>query len=69
MKLVHTDANSKMVQTKDGDLVGQALLLANGRWAPFDLNGTRLVVINISFLTAQDVLAFFKAAHNHKVNW
>lgn len=62
LKMTRTGEHSKCISRADGSPIGQALELANGRWAPFDLNDRRLVETSISFASPKEVLAFFKAA-------
>lgn len=64
MKMVTTSKYSKRVEDDDGGNIGQVLMLANGRWAPFDMGDKRLVDASITFSRPQDVLAFFKAARS-----
>lgn len=62
MKMRAADSNSKVITKDDGEIIGFALELANGRWAPFDKDSnTRLVHISVSFEKPKDVLNFFKA--------
>lgn len=63
MKIRASDRHSKAIVKDDGEIIGFALELANGRWAPFDKGSNkRLVDISISFEKPKDVLNFFKAA-------
>lgn len=63
MKMRAAGSHTKKIVTDDGETIGVAVELANGRWAPFDKEEkTRLVEIGISFEKPKDVLNFFKAA-------
>ncbi|KAA3503254.1 hypothetical protein DXM27_10375 [Rhizobium rhizogenes] len=63
MKMRASDRHSKAIIKDDGEIIGFALELANGRWAPFGEDSTtRLVEIGISFEKPRDVLNFFKAS-------
>jgi hypothetical protein len=62
MKMQSSGPHSKRILAADDSLVGLALELGNGRWAPFDSREQRLVDISISFLTPNEVLRFFKAS-------
>lgn len=63
MKMRANGPHTKKIVTDDGETIGVAVHLANGRWAPFDKEEkTRLVEIGISFEKPKDVLNFFKAA-------
>lgn len=63
MRIEAAGKNAKRVLNDDGSIVGFALELANGRWAPFDKDGSkRLVEVGISFKGPRDVLRFFKAS-------
>lgn len=62
MKMQSAGKSSKRIIAPDGTIVGYALELANGRWAPFDPKDQRLVQIHISFQNPNEVLKFFKAA-------
>lgn len=63
MKMEPAGKNAKRIISDDGSIIGFALELANGRWAPFDKDGNkRLVEISVSFQGPKDVFAFFKAA-------
>lgn len=62
MKMQSAGPNAKRIVIEDGTIIGMALKLANGRWAPFDSRERRLVDISISFQGPSDVLKFFKAS-------
>lgn len=63
MKLEASGKYAKRIVSEDGSIIGLALELSNGRWAPFDKDSNkRLVEIGISFRGPTDVLAFFKAS-------
>jgi hypothetical protein len=63
MKMRAADRHSKAIVNDDGGIIGFAIELANGRWAPFGQDSTtRLVETGISFEKPKDVLNFFKAA-------
>lgn len=61
MKMSSTGKHSKLIKNQEGYPVGLALALANGRWAPFDIQERRLVDISVSFTTPAKVLQFFRA--------
>ena len=62
MKMRSSGRHSKSIMEDDGLIIGFALELANGRWAPFDVMDRRLVDTKISFKNPNDVLKFFKMA-------
>lgn len=63
MKITAAGPHTKKITGDDGETIGLAVELSNGRWAPFDKEEkTRLVEIGISFENPKDVLNFFKAA-------
>lgn len=60
MKTKSSGPHSRIVIDDEGKPVGQALHLANGRWAPFDIDEKRLVEISVSFKTPAKVATFFR---------
>jgi len=66
LKMTSTGKHSRLIWRPDGTHVGQALELANGRWAPFDMKDQRLVESGICFVSPKDVMNFFKAAEAGK---
>jgi len=62
MKMQAAGPNAKRIIADDGSIIGFALELANGRWAPFDKEDFRLVDTKISFNSPNAVLKFFKMA-------
>lgn len=66
MKMQSGGQFAKRIIADDGSLLGLALELANGRWAPFDTKETRLVDISVTFKSPNAVLKFFKMAADGK---
>lgn len=60
MKINNQSEFYKYVMKDDDTIVGRACVLANGRWAAYDVPGiTRMHDTSISFESAQDVAEFF----------
>lgn len=64
MKMQSAGKHAKRIVDHDGAIVGFAMELANGRWAPFDERERKLVEVGISFASAADVFTFFKMIAN-----
>jgi hypothetical protein len=63
MKMQPAGKDAKRIVAEDGTIIGFALELANGRWAPFGKDGNkRLVEIGVSFPGPKEVFAFFKTS-------
>jgi hypothetical protein len=60
MKVNDQSRFEKYIMTDDDTVIGRATLLANGRWAAYDVMGIRrLHDTGITFETAEDVAEFF----------